>query len=721
MIAINNNLRTFALGNEKISYIIAVNEYGYLENLYFGKHIELCDYVKNLRVNRGQSTVIPNGKNCLDDGSQFMCEIATYGQSDFREPSFSATYVDGCRLTSLRYLSHGIIKKDFSSVLPKCDGGETLEITLYDEVAEIKAHLYYTVYDDVNAIVRSVKYENCGNETVVIDRAYSFNLDIPNDNYDITRLWGAHLRERNVETEKLTHGIRSVGSKRGVTSAQFNPMIAISSAHSTQNSGEVYGFNLVYSGNYQLNVELDELDNIRINGGISAFDFSWRLEQGESLETPEIALVYSEVGFNGMSHAFHDLYRKHLINKNFVNATRPIVVNNWEATYFNFNEQKLFAIIDSVKRTGIDTFVLDDGWFDDRNDDNSSLGDWFVNDKKLPNGIKSIADYAHKNGLNFGLWFEPEMISPNSQLYREHPDWAVQAKNRVPCVGRDQYVLDLTRSDVRDFVKQTLAEHIEQDGLDYIKWDMNRAITENYSLKLPAEKQKEFAHRYVLGLYEILKYITGKYPHILIEGCSAGGCRFDAGMLKYCPQIWTSDNSDAASRTHIQYGTSFAYPLSAMTCHVSVCPNHQTGRVTPFESRIKIASLGATGYELDTTKLTEEQKKLVVAGNIVYREDEKLVLHGDLFRLTEYDDNELFAEMIVSKDKSSAKVVAMVYHPHGNDVLYRLKLTGLDEQKQYRIVENNTVVHGSVLVNRGLYVPQTTGDYITMMWHLVEQ
>lgn len=721
MIAINNDLRTFALGNERISYIIAVNEYGYLENLYYGKHIELCEYVKNLRVNRGQSTVIPNGKNRWDDGSQFMCELATYGQSDFREPSFSATYADGCRLTSYKYLSHSVVKKDFSSVLPKCDGGETLQITLYDEVAGIKAHLYYTVYDDVNAIVRSVKFENCGKETVVIDRAYSFNLDIPNDNYDITRLWGAHLRERNVETEKLTHGIHAVGSKRGVTSAQFNPMIAISSAHSTQNSGEVYGFNLIYSGNYQLNVELDELDNIRINGGISAFDFSWRLEQGESLETPEIALVYSECGFNGMSHAFHDLYRKHLINKNFVNAIRPIVVNNWEATYFNFDEQKLFAIIDSVKGTEIDTFVLDDGWFDDRNDDNSSLGDWFVNDKKLPKGIKGIADYAHKNGLKFGLWFEPEMISPDSQLFRKHPDWAVQAIGRTPCVGRDQYVLDLTQLDIRNFVKQTLAEHIEQDGLDYIKWDMNRAITENYSLELPAENQKEFAHRYVLGLYDILKYITEKYPHILIEGCSAGGCRFDAGMLKYCPQIWASDNSDAACRTHIQYGTSFAYPLSSMSCHVSVCPNHQTGRVTPFESRINIASLGATGYELDTTKLTDEQKGLVAAGNRVYREDEKLVLHGDLYRLTEYDNNELFAEMIVSKDKTFAKVVAMTYHPHGNDVLYRLKLSGLDEQKQYRIVENNTIVHGSVLVNRGLYVPQTTGDYITHVWHLSEQ
>lgn len=719
MISVKENPVIFILGNDRISYVIGVDEFGLLNNYYFGKKVDVVGALNNPRYDRGHSTNISGAKTRCDDGSQFMLEVATYGQSDYREPSFSATYPNGTRLTDFKFESYSIVDKDVSGVIPKCDGGQTLEIVVYDAVSKIRAYLDYTVYDDIDAIVRSVRYQNCSDADVVLDRAYSFNLDIPNDNYNLTRLWGAQQRERFIETEKLAHGVTTIGSKRGVSSAQLNPFVALSSANATQNAGDVFAFNLVYSGNYKINVELDELDNIRINGGVSDFDFSWKLAAGECFDTPEAVCIYSDCGFNGASQVFHDLYRNHLINKNFVRASRPIVINNWEATYFDFDNEKLFAIIDSVKDTGIDTFVLDDGWFGRRNCDTLSLGDWSVNKNKLPGGIKAIADYVHKNGIKFGLWFEPEMISKNSDLYCEHPDWMICAPDRVPCTGRDQCVLDMTRKDVVEFVKDTLARHIEEDGLDYIKWDMNRPLTENVSQQLPQHRQKEFAHRYVLGVYDVLKYITEKYPNVLIEGCAAGGSRFDAAMLRYCPQIWTSDNSDAYVRTFIQNGTSICYPLSSMDCHVSVCPNHQTGRVTPFKSRIAIASLGAMGYELDTTKLTEEQKALVKEGNGQYRNDEDLVLNGDLYRLSEFDDKEKFAQMIVSKDKKSAKIVVMIYHTIGNDKVYRIKLHGLDATKKYRIVEGDIVESGSMLINRGLILHRVLGDYATQTFHLL--
>lgn len=718
MISISQQNKLFVLENNSISYVIGVDEYGYVENYYFGKKIAVDETVRNIRIERGHSTIVPNGKTRCDDGCQFMREISSCGQSDYRTPSFAATFSDGSRLSDFKYFSSKIVEKPHVGVLPKCDGGQTLEITVFDRIANVKAYMYYTVYDDVNAIVRSVRFENCGTEPFVVDRAYSFNLDIPNDNYNVTRLWGAQVRERNVDTQKLAHGICELGSRRGVSSAQLNPFLALSSSYATQNVGCVYGFNLVYSGNWQLNVELDELDNVRVNGGISAFDFSWKLNGGESLDTPEVVCVCSDKGFNGMSQAFHDLYRDHLINKHFVRKPRPIVINNWEATYFDFDEKKLFDIIDSVKDSGIDTFVLDDGWFGQRDNDTSSLGDWKAYDKKLPNGIRSIADYAHAKGLKFGLWFEPEMVSRNSDLYRRHPDWAIHANGRTLCEGRGQYVLDMSLPEVVQYVKDTLSKHIENDRLDYIKWDMNRPLTEFCSVGLPVERQKEFAHRYVLGLYEVLAYIVDRYPDVIIEGCAAGGCRFDPAMLHFCPQIWASDNSDAYRRTFIQQGTSVCYPLSTMDCHVSACPNHQTGRTTPFKSRVDVASLGALGYELDTTQLTEQEKTLVKDANDKYRQTESLLQNGDLYRLTEFNDSDVFAQMVVSKDKREAVVVVMVYHPTGGDILRKIKLVGLDESRKYRIEETDVVAHGSTLANRGLCLPQCGGDYVTFTYHL---
>lgn len=714
MIKIDEKNKVFELSNEKISYILAVNKFGYLENLYFGKKITYTAYVKNYTAIRGHTVCVSGEKSKYADASQFYLEYSSSGAGDFRLSPFISTTKNGVTVCDFKYSSYKIVEKDFSDAMPKCKGGETLVLSLSDKDVGITVDLYYTVYTDINAIVRSAKIRNESKDLLKLDKAYSFNLDMPNNNYSITGLFGAHFRERYVKTEKLLQGTHTLSSLRGVSSSQMNPFVAISDDYANEHKGVVYGFNLIYSGNFELNVVLDELDNIRINGGIASETFGWKLGSGETFDTPECVVVYSDDGFNGMSNAFHDLYRHYLINERFAANSRPIVINNWEATYFNFDENKLKSIIDSVKDTGIDTFVLDDGWFGNRNNDTTSLGDWFVNKSKLPNGLKPISDYCHLQGLKFGLWFEPEMVSPESELYKQQSEWIIKTNGRIPCMGRDQLVLDLTNEKVVDFIVETVCKNIEENGLDYIKWDMNRPITENYSQVLSADRQGEFCHRYVLGLYSALKRITERYPSVFIEGCASGGCRFDAGILAYCPQIWTSDNSDAYSRTKIQYGTSYCYPQSAMSCHVSVCPNHQTGRVTPFESRIAIASLGAFGFELDTTQLKQDEKDMLKSACIAYRADESLLLNGDLIRLKSPFVDGYFAEMAVSKDKSYAKLTVMYPQPLGNDKFYNIKLYGLDENSFYSI-NGEEKASGSALVNRGFYLPQTTGDYKTLV------
>lgn len=716
MIRISENV--FELKNEEISYILAVNEYGCLENLYFGKRIDYMPYVKNRRVLRGHGVSLAGEKDRAADAGNVNFEYPTGLRGDFRTPALEAEVEkDGSSCFDLKYLSYKIVEKDLSSVLPKCDGGETLEITLADRNSGMKALLYYTVYEDVNAIVRSVKIVNDSEDIVYLNRAYSFNLDLPDRNFYITSLFGAHLRERNTETNRLTHGVHVLDSKRGESSSVLNPFLALSEEGATENRGEVYGFNLIYSGNFELNAELDEFGTVRINGGVSSYGFRWKLNAGKSFETPECVMVFSDGGFNKMSGTFHDLYREYLINKNFAHKARPIVINNWEGTYFNFDENKLKEIIDSVKGTGIDMFVLDDGWFGKRNNDTSSLGDWFVNKEKLPNGIKAISDYCHKNGLKFGLWFEPEMVSPDSELYKKHPEWGVKAPNAAVCLGRDQLVLDLSNGEVTDFIIETLSSHIENDGLDYIKWDNNRPITENYSSALPKDRQKEFNHRYILGLYTVLKTVTEKYPHILIEGCASGGCRFDAGILRYCPQIWTSDNTDAYARMIIQRGTSMCYPLSSLSNHFSVCPNHQTRRTTPLKARFDVAFFGVLGYELNTAKLSADEMRAIKENNARYAEEKELIYNGDFYRLQSTDDT-VISDMIVSKDKTEAILRIFCTRKVANISLPPVKLTGLSEKSEYLIKETGETASGEILMNRGYMPPIPARDFDSFLFRL---
>lgn len=719
MIVINEKTKAVALSGENFSYVIRVNGYGFPETIYYGKKLRFPEEAEDtVFIDRGHSVFVSKVKDGKGDADQMRPEISCYGQGDFHTPSFYAETPDGARITDLRVKEIRFADKPVSGALPVCDGGQTMKIVLEDPFIKLRVNLFYTVYEDSDALTRSVTVENFGENPVMLNCVSSFALAIRNRDYDHVSLVGAHMKEANIERGGIVRGTRITDSKRGVSSAQANPFVAICSKTADEDSGEVYGFNLIYSGNFAFVVQLDENNNVRISGGINPFDFGWKLGAGETFETPEAVLVYSDAGFNKMSHSFHDLYRKHLINKNFVNVHRPVVINNWEATYFWFDEEKLKAIIDGVEGTGIDTFVLDDGWFGKRNDDTSSLGDWFPNKEKLPKGLRSVSDYCHKKGLKFGLWLEPEMVNEDSVLNRAHPEWKIQVAGREPCEGRHQCVLDLTRKDVREYIINVLSTVVTEYALDYIKWDMNRGITENVSATLDADRQKEFSHRYVLGLYEILKTVTERFPNLLIEGCASGGCRFDAGMLKYCPQIWTSDNSDAYSRTIIQYGTSLVYPLSAMSCHVSVCPNHQTGRITPFVSRNDMATLGAFGFELDVAKLNDEERKIVSEKIKEYKEGgEDLVLFGTAYRLSDMKKKNLFAMQIVSEDLKTSVITVMkgLNEPCATGRIYP---KGLDEDAVYS-VNGEKFVHGQTLMENGIALGQFPSDFSTTKIRLI--
>ena len=711
MIYFDKTTKTFYLESKNLTYSFCVNRYGFLQHLYFGKRIDREDLTSGVcLVDRGHASNIA-GAFRYNSLNEYKNECPTYGRSDYRE-SMLAFNFDGVRVGDLVFDSFDVLDKKPSLVgMPSVKGGQTLVVKMKDGMHGVAVLLYYTVFEDLPVILRRAEILNESDKPFVLDRAYSFCIDLPSKKWELITLPGAHLRERFIERNKLSHGIFSIDSKRGVSSGQMNPFMALVRKNTDESQGEAYGFNLVYSGDFIFKAQIEENDNVRILGGVNDYDFSWELKPNEKFTTPETVMVYSDKGLGEMSRAFHDLYRKYFINERFVSKSRPIVINNWEATYFDFNTKKLCKIVDSVKNTGIDTFVLDDGWFGVRNHDKSGLGDWFVNEKKV--NLREIIDYTHKNGLKFGLWFEPEMVNEQSELYKAHPDWAMKVDGLTPCTGRDQLVLDLTRKEVRDYIVESVSKILREYPIDYVKWDMNRSLTENYS-KWLGVNGKETHHRYVLGLYDICERIVNGFPNIFFEGCASGGCRFDPAMLYYFPQIWTSDDSDAYMRTIIQYGTSMCYPLSSQSCHVSVCPNHQCGRNTPFSSRGDIASLGATGYELDTTKLSEENLMAIKSQVDKYRLNERLILDGDLYRLNNPLEENLFAVMVVSKDKRVAKLTAMRPISIPNGVEIRIYAQGLDYNANYHIKELDLTLSGRNLINFGLLVKFTNNDFATI-------
>ena len=713
-LTINTESKIFYLDGKNVTYAFFINDYGYAEHLYFGKRIAHDDirYVRMLGAKSFGATV--PGLDERVSYHHFPTELSFFGTGDYREPAVALTHSDGDRLTELLYDSHEIlVEKPSISGMPSMRGGETLVVHLKDKINGFACDLYYTVYEDCSVIARRAIYKNFTNNTVMLDRAYSFSFSLPRNDYDVITLYGAWAKERHVERSPMRHGVTSIDSKRTTSSATLNPFMAIVDNTTTEEFGNAYGISLIYSSSYALKAEGTSDGRTLVTGGINDIDFRWRLDVGECFETPEVIIAYSDCGLGGMSRELHDAMRDHLINPKYVGKSRPVVINNWEATYFNFDNDKLKAIAKAVEGTGIDTFVLDDGWFGKRDNDRSGLGDWFVNEEKLKGGLKEIISYVHSLGMNFGLWFEPEMVSEDSELFRAHPDYAIGTPNRSRCYSRHQYMLDLTREDVRNYIVDAVNKVLNENDIQYVKWDYNRNVTESYSFGRDAERQAEFSHRYALGLYDLCERIVNANPNVFFEGCSGGGARFDPAMLYYFPQIWTSDDTDAEERTFIQYGTSLAYPLSTMSCHVSVVPNHQTGRITPMQTRADIAHLGATGYELDTSDYNDEDKETTRKQIEEYKQIEALILAGDLYRTEDPHTSNYFGFIVVSKDKGEA--VLTVYRRLGsvnNEVKY-LKVSGLDENKTYSVSGYDYVLNGATLMNVGLPAVFDNGDFMT--------
>lgn len=720
MITYDVNTRCFILGGKTYDYFVYVDAAGILQQLYYGKKIERGDIAFLIREHGSRAEPNPADPNREMTSGNTPSEIGSFGRGDYRQATVIARRSDGAAMSAFRYVSHKIVRG-----ATKPDGlpgvrvaDETLIVTVKDECSGLTIDLYYIVADDSDVLTRYLVVRNDGDDAVTLERAYSFCLDLPDTGeFYATRLAGDWASERTPVTTPVADGTIRIESTRGYSSHQMNPFLMLRTADCTETSGECYCFALLYSGSFALAAERGSSRRVRVQGGVNDYGFLWKLAPGEEFTAPEVAMCYSAAGAGQATREYHDFFRDRVINPAFAKKPRPIVLNNWEATYFDVTEEKLFAIIDEAASLGADTFVLDDGWFGRRNADNCSLGDWYVNSEKFPAGLKGIIDKCKSAGLKFGLWLEPEMVSEDSDLYRSHPDFAIAKRGVEPCRSRNQLVLDLTKSEVVDYLFGVISRLLTRNDISYIKWDKNRDMTEFYSDGLPFDRQGEFQHRYTLGFYDLADRLTRAFPNVLIEGCAGGGGRFDGGALYYFPQIWTSDCTDCYDRARIQYGTSFCYPLSSASCHVSACPNHQTGRVTPLRTRGAIASLGATGYELDPGALASDEKERVKQQIRDYRKIEDLVLMGDFYRLIDPFACERFAVSIVSKDKTCAYVVGECFRaePCGHDRI--IKLRGLCDDYEYFIEELGLTASGKALTSAGLTVPRLI-DCDCWIWHL---
>jgi len=612
-----------------------------------------------------------------------LLEVSTYGKGDYREPTLHIELQDGTRTLDFTYQSHEVIQNHTLKGLPSFDKTETLQVVLKDSIYDVTLHLYYSVLFEEDSILRNM--EIVTNEDIVIDKALSFNLDMLNNDFELLKLDGAWIRERHVSKHQLTKGTVTIDSKKGVSSSDHNPLVILKETKTNHEYGSAYGFSLVYSGNFEANIELSSHNLVRVNMGINSFDFRYALNKGESFVTPEVIMTFSNQGLNQLSMNFHDSVNNHLIRKSDLHKERPILVNNWEATYFDFKQKKLLAIAKKAKKLGIELFCLDDGWFGRRVDDYSSLGDWHYDKKKLPSGVHGLAKKMNKIGLDFGIWVEPEMVNEDSDLYRLHPDWAIRLPNRKPSLGRNQLILDMANPDVIQYLKDALSDLFNQANITYVKWDMNRNISDVFSHYLDIKDQGKFNHLYVLGLYELLQYLKDSFPHILFESCSSGGNRFDMGMLYYMPQTWTSDNTDAYERMFIQEGTSVCYPLSTISNHVSGNRSHQVFRHTPLETRFNVACFGALGYELDLSSITPFESKVIQKQVEFYKIHRDIFIKGDFRVIRSIYDNELAAWSVTSKDKKKSIVLVFNSLLKPNSAFNSININYLNEDVNYKI------------------------------------
>jgi alpha-galactosidase len=653
-------------------------------------------------------------------------EYPAYGKTDFRHPAYQVRIEDGNTITDLEYVNHTISKgKPKLEGLPATyveheDEASTLEVRLRDSYLDLDVSLTYSVYEHFNVITRNVRFENHGKQCLSLLRALSMSLDFPDADFEMLQLSGHWARERHIKTRPLVQGIQSIESTRGASSAFQNPFVALLRKDASEDHGEVYGFSLVYSGNFLAEIEVNEYETTRVSMGINPFDFEWLLEPGEQFQTPEVVMVYSENGLNSMSQTYHTLYRTRLARGPWRNKERPVLMNSWEATFFDVTEQKILSLAREAKTLGIELVVLDDGWFGHRDDDASSLGDWFEHPKKFPNGLRYLGEEINTLGLQFGLWFEPEMISKDSDLYRVHPDWLLYVPNRRLSPGRNQFVLDFSRQEVREAIYDMMETILENAPISYVKWDMNRNMTEIGSATLPPKRQKEVAHRYILGLYELLERLTARFPDVLFESCAGGGGRFDPGMLFYMPQTWTSDNTDAIERLKIQYGTSLVYPLSSMGAHVSAVPNHQVGRITPLKTRADVAFFGVFGYELDIEALPQEEKEAIKDQIAFYKAHRRLFQFGTFYRLASPFEKNAACWMVVSEDQKEALVGYYKVMALPNPRFFKVRLQGLLPDVQYEIQGIGKVLYGDAFMSFGLQLPieSKDHDFLSHLWKL---
>lgn len=679
----------FHLTTEKTSYILKVLPTGHLVSLHFGARVmqteTLCELFQNYTEPVGSATAYNTSSHLTLD--TLLQEAPAYGKGDYRMPMVFLEDLDGNRVSDFVYASHhlhegGISPKGLPHVR-NADG--TLEIVLKERVKDIYLHLYYVVLESANCITRFTRIVNHTQHAIKLHSAMSFNLDLHHSDFEAITLDGTWIRERHVNEGHIRPGIFSIDSKKGVSGANHNPFIGLKALSTDAHQGEAYGFSLIYSGNFVGRVEVSPFGMTRVQMGMSDFDFNWVLEPQGAFDTPQCVLTYTNQGINALSQNFHQLVNHHIIPPFWRNKARPILINNWEATYFDFDEKKLLRLAKEAKNLGIELFVLDDGWFKGRNNDTTSLGDWIEDPKKLPNGLEGLSAKIRKLGLQFGLWVEPEMISIKSDLYEKHPDWAVQLPDRAPSFGRNQLVLDFTNPSVIDAIFEQLKSVFERGCVSYVKWDMNRNFTDLYSTFLSTEDQFSFNHRYVLGLYVLLDRLTEVFPEVLFESCSSGGNRFDLGMLYYMPQTWTSDNTDAVERMDIQYGTSLVYPTSTMGAHVSGRPSHQMLRTTPIETRFNVAAFGVLGYELDLTKCSPFEKKVIKKQIEFYKQNRHLLQFGRFFRHESPFEKNVFSWSVVSEDK---KTFILGYYQKLQKPCMgfeRIKLQGLNEAFHYSV------------------------------------
>ena len=708
----------FYLETVNTLYQMKVDAFGVLNHLWYGAKTDDCmDYLLDY-PDVGFSGNIYEAENQRTYSLNTLpLEYVTRGVGDFRVPAISVTHADGSNALDLRFEDYHIRKGKYAipglpAVYADEAEAETLEIRLKDTASGVNVILLYGVLWDADVITRSVVVKNEGSAPVVLNRVHSLCMDIPYGDWEWVHFYGRHTMERQAERAALIHGIQESSSTRGASSHQQNPTMLLCEKGCTETTGFCIGAALMYSGGFQTQLEKDQLDQVRVVMGINEDTFSWLLDTGDSFYAPEVILSCSEHGMGELSHRFHHIIRNHVCRGKYQLSKRPVLINNWEATYFEFDEEKIEKIAKQASELGIDMMVLDDGWFGKRDSDTSGLGDWFVNETKLQGGLGRLVERINRMGMKFGIWFEPEMISEDSDLYRKHPEWVIRIPGRKPMRSRYQLVLDMSNPQVTEYLYQVMSKILKENHIEYVKWDMNRSISDWYTATLPESCQMEMPHRYILGLYSLLERLTGEFPDVLFEGCCGGGGRFDAGMLYYCPQIWCSDNTDAHERTFIQYGTSFFYPISTVGSHVSAVPNHQTGRSTSIETRGTVAMAGSFGYELDLSKLSPEEKKEVSRQVSTYKKYQELIYNGLYYRLSNPYEENLSAWEFVAAKQTKVLVQGVVFRAASNILRHRIRLTGLDEKAKYRLAEDGRIYSGKALMSGGLLLPEIKGDDI---------